>query len=70
MDVKKCGYFILKSDVLKIVTFSVDQFIPATKVNASVHSPPAACKPIRWLPKTAVRDILKIKKALFTGRLV
>lgn len=46
IDVKKYSYFILKNDVLKIFTFSVDQFIPATKVNASVHNPPAACKPI------------------------
>lgn len=68
IDVRKMQlFYLLKNGVLKIFTFSLDQLVPAMKLNTSVHNPPAVCKPMRWLPKTAEMHILKIRNALFTA---
>lgn len=68
IDVRKMQlFYLLRNGVLKIFTFSLDQLVPAMKLNTSVHNPPAACKPRRWLPKTPETHRLKIRDALFAA---
>lgn len=67
-DVKNAVILSLKKWGIKIFTFSLDQPVPAMKLNTSVHNPPAVFILNLWLPKTAEIHILKIKNALFTSR--